>query len=401
MPDLEVRPRPGEDVVVIAPSGTKLRKATNNDAMTRARVKNTGTWVEPVPEPPPPPPPPPEPTGTPVGANLQAAIDAAPVGASLYLTQDVTVNGRVYFNRKQGLTLDGRGRTIKVNGASNVGLFFQGCRDIRIIGAPVIVGSATMPGVYIPGTEHAHAVHVNGGQGYEFVGLDLRNFQGDGYYFAQDGNTPGSNAVIRGGRVADNGRMGVAVVAWRGLRVEGLDYHNMGFRPIDLEPDQNGSYQQIAADCTFIGGVSTGWNGRFPDPNGTTLPGHPGPSKLVDASAIYLGTPYTISSGYPPVISNIVIDGLVVRDGMTGIRTIFEGRGYRVTDVVIRNCRGEKQAAGIGNGGWVHGTGADRVQVLDNYQPVPSGAYAVALADSTGVVASGNTGAGLAGQVKP
>jgi hypothetical protein len=60
--DLEVRPLPGQDVVVIAPSGTKLgSKVTYNSTKTRVRVKNTGTWVEPEPTPEPEPEPTPEP----------------------------------------------------------------------------------------------------------------------------------------------------------------------------------------------------------------------------------------------------------------------------------------------------------------------------------------------------
>jgi hypothetical protein len=185
--------------------------------------------------------------------------------------------------------------------------------------------------------------------------------------------------------------MGISVVAWRGLVAEDMLYHNMAFRPIDLEPDSNTSYQQLAADCRFTRGVSTGWNGNF-DGQG-----------IVDASAFYLGTPYDTAtrSGFRPLIENVVIEDQVVQDGITGIRTIFEGRGYRIRNVTIRRNRGVKQAAGIGGGGWCHGTGADIVKVTDNAQPVPSGTYAVALSDSTGIIATGNAGAGLAGQIKP
>lgn len=56
MSDLEVTPLPGQDVVVIAPAGTKLgSKVSYNSTRTRVRVKNTGT--APVDPPPPPPPP--------------------------------------------------------------------------------------------------------------------------------------------------------------------------------------------------------------------------------------------------------------------------------------------------------------------------------------------------------
>jgi hypothetical protein len=252
-----------------------------------------------------------------------------------------------------------------------------------------IVGSHPQPGTYLVGDEHAHGIHVDGGSGVTFERLDIRNMQGDGFYFAQCGTTPGSNAVIRDSRVADNGRMGIAVVAWTGLRAERMTYHNMAFRPIDLEPDWNASYQQVAIDMVFSGGVSTGWNGRFT-------------SGLVDASAFYFGTPYDAIPGrFAPVIRNVLIEDQLVRNGMTGLRTIFEGRGYRITDVTIRNNRAETRTTGIGTGGWVHGTGADRVSITDNHQDVPQGAYVVSLSNSTSVTASGNTGDGLAGQVKP
>lgn len=55
MSDLEIKPLPGQDVVVISPPGTTLaNKVSYNSTRTRARVRNTGTWVEPTPEPPPP-----------------------------------------------------------------------------------------------------------------------------------------------------------------------------------------------------------------------------------------------------------------------------------------------------------------------------------------------------------
>lgn len=61
MADLEARPLPGQDVVVIAPAGTKLgTKVTYNADHTRVRIKNTGT--APAPEPVPTPVPDPTPT---------------------------------------------------------------------------------------------------------------------------------------------------------------------------------------------------------------------------------------------------------------------------------------------------------------------------------------------------
>jgi hypothetical protein len=184
--------------------------------------------------------------------------------------------------------------------------------------------------------------------------------------------------------------MGISVVAWRGLVAEDMLYHNMAFRPIDLEPDSNTSYQQLAADCRFTRGVSTGWNGNFG-------------SGLVDATFCYIGTPYDTASraGFRPLIENVLVEDQHVVDGITGIRTNFDCHGYRARNVVFRRNRGEKQAVGIGGGGFVHGSGVDILAVTDNHQPVPSGTYAVAVSNATAVTASGNTGAGLAGQIKP
>jgi hypothetical protein len=215
--------------------------------------------------------------------------------------------------------------------------------------------------------------------------------QGDGFYIAQCGTTWASGVAIRDSRVANNGRMGISVVAGKNVRADRMTYYNIAFHLVDVEPDWNGTYQQGATDLVFSGAVSTGWVGRFP-------------SGLVDATAFYVGTPYGAQSGkYAPVVARVIFEGHDVRDGITGIRTQLQTvGGYRLKTITIRNNVGHRTMAGVGSGGGiVSASDTDGLSVTSNQQPVNSGVYAAISYGSTALTVSGNTGSGLAGQLKP
>lgn len=93
MADLEVHPASGQDVVVIAPSGTKLGpRVTYNLARTRLRVKNTGTPpVEPPPVEPPPVEPPP--MTDPPFLGRPASVPVVKDGGTSVSLSNLTVRG--------------------------------------------------------------------------------------------------------------------------------------------------------------------------------------------------------------------------------------------------------------------------------------------------------------------
>jgi hypothetical protein len=331
----------------------------------------------------------PSPSCTAVGSDLQAAINAAPNGATLCLTQNVTHTSAVAITSRTGLTIDGRGFTLTSSGY-HAALLLR-CSTNVTIRDLVIVGTHPNPGTYVAGTEHAHGVHVDGGTNVDFDGLDIRNMQGDGFYFAQCGTTPGSDATVTDSTVTRNGRMGIAVVAWDGLVAERMTYQDIAFHLVDVEPDWNASYQQIGTDLRFSDAVSTGWVGRFPE-------------GLVDATAFYLGVPYAAVAGqYPPLIARVVIEGHEVQQGMTGIRSQLQtNNGFRMTDVTIRDNVGNGDVPGIPGGwGYIVAQGTDGLTVTGNQQDGTSPGYVVTNQGSTGLNVTGNTGAGIVGQVAP
>jgi hypothetical protein len=99
----------------------------------------------------------------------------------------------------------------------------------------------------------------------------------------------------------------------------------------------------------------------------------------------------------------VIFEGHDVRDGITGIRTQLQTvGGYRLKTITIRNNVGHRTMAGVGSGGGiVSASDTDGLSVTSNQQPVNSGVYAAISYGSTALTVSGNTGSGLAGQLKP
>jgi hypothetical protein len=323
-------------------------------------------------------------------SSLQSAIDGASSGWTICLGANITATNRIAVRSKTGIVIDGKGFTLTSSGY-HAALYLQcansvNVRDLRI------VGSHPSPGTFIPGSEHAHGIHVDGGKLLRFDRLDIRNMQGDGMYVGKCGtNKWADTVIIADSKVVSNGRHAITVVAGRHVRAYRMTYHNIAFHIIDAEPDWNSGYAQGATDLHFEKAVSTGWVGRFK-------------SGLVDAAAFYIGTPYGRQSGkYAPKVARITITGYDIREGIAGLRTQLETHaGYRITDVTIKNSIGAKTVAGIPAGtGYVQTADTDYLTVINNRQPVKSGAYVVDATRSTKLVVSGNTGSGLAGQIAP
>jgi hypothetical protein len=317
---------------------------------------------------------------------LQNAINGASPGAVICLGADISTTSPISISSKSRVTVDGRTYRLKASGY-HAGLSVRCSSDITVRDLRIF-GSHPQPGTYIPDRQHAHGVTIGGGTRLHFERVTVGNMQGDGFYVAQCGTRWADGVTIHESKVANNGRHGLTVVAGRNVTAKWMRYHNIAFSILDVEPDWNTRYRQGAADLLFASAVSTGWVGRFT-------------SGLVDAPAFSIGTPYR-GSGYAPSVGRIRIQDHRIEGGITGIRTsISASGGYRIMDVVIQRNVGWKKMAGVGAGlGMVNARDVDRLSVVSNSNPVNAGVYAVAAKASTSVVASGNTGSGLAGQIK-
>jgi hypothetical protein len=318
----------------------------------------------------------PTPTPAPPGtcpASLQAAIDAAPDGATLDLTGCAfTSTGPVTISGRSGLTLIGG--LLRSSGYHSA--FVVACSSSVTLRGWSITGSHPTPGTYVLGQEDAHGVEVRGGSNLRFEGLDIVNMQGDGFYFAQGGTTNGSGATVQDSRASANGRMGIAGVAFNGGSAYRMRFEDIAFRPIDVEPDCNAAYQQQAQDLVFDGGTVTGWIRK--DPDGT----------VHGTSWLYIGTP-SCAGGFAPRVGRISVRHHTVdpTSPFAGLWSDISPSGYRVTDVLIEaNVSSATWAYG---GGVIRARGCDRITVQDNRQRVTSGPF-VAATDCTGVVELGN-----------
>jgi parallel beta helix pectate lyase-like protein len=324
----------------------------------------TGTpspTATPAPTPVPTPTPSPTPTATPrtCPGSLQVAIDGAPNGATVDLTGCAfTATSAVTISNRSGLTVIGG--TLRSSGYHSA--FVVACSSGITLRGWSITGSHPYPGSYVAGQESAHGVEVRGGSNLRFENLDIVNMQGDGFYFAQCGTTSGSGATVQDSRVSDNGRMGIAVVSFNGLTAYRNRFNDMAFRPIAVEPECNGLYQQQAQDLVFDGGSVTGWIRK--DPNGT----------VHGSSWLYVGTP-SCAGGFAPKVARITARNFAVdpTSPFAGLWTDISPNGYRVSDILIE--ANTSAATWSYGGGVVRATGCDGITVRDNREPVTSGPF--------------------------
>jgi hypothetical protein len=281
-----------------------------------------------------------------------------------------------------------RRATIKGEGYHPV-IHTRGCVSFKASNI-IIEGDAADPGVWNHTNEDGHGLHLDGGSNYLFDRILIKNVEGDGIYCAQDNVTPGSGMTIRDSRIESVKRMGIAVVAWAGVRAYNMEYHNIAWRAIDLEPDPNVSYQQTANDCVFVDAAITGWNGKW-DPEG-----------LVYSVPFYLGTPGSGGGNQPLCQDNKILRHTVADSVLAGLACRIDPLG---TNRVKRLEFAYNVAAGTHNVldgvGFVACVNADDIDVHHNAMDMNASGYAVGGTGSTGLTATGNTGLNLIGQVKP
>ena len=347
----------------------------------------------PTPKPTPTPTPPPA-TGctvtVPAGGSVQSALNGAANGATVCLTAGASysASSEVLLSNRTDVTLDGNGATLHSVG------FHPAIRlacDTRVtVRELTIVGSHPQPGTYLAGQEDAHGVQVGGGTGIVLSDLDIQNMQGDGFYIANCGTSWADGVTISDSRVADNGRMGIAVVAGRNVTASRMRYHDIAFSILDVEPDWNSSYRQGGTDLHFLGGTSDGWVGHFSDGSYGT-------------AAFYLGTPYgAVGGAYAPTIARVTISGYTTTAARYGIWShVNPSGGYRITDITFTDNTGNGSFWGP-DGSVIDLNSTDRVTITGNTQTATSGhnMYFAVGRSSTSLSVSGNTIPGGVGQLR-
>lgn len=319
--------------------------------------------------------------------SLQYLINNVPSGSTICLTANVRSSTPIRV-RRSNVTIDGRGYYLK--GVGYHAVFETRCASNVTLKNLVVVGDNPRPGVYVAGREHAHGVAIHGGSNIRVDRVRVRYVQGDGFYLAHCNGSWTDGVSITDSAVAWNGRQGVAIVGARNVRIERMTYKNIAYHMIDIEPDWSTQIREGAENIVFDGGTSYGWIGRFT--NGT-----------VGTAMLYIGTPYGAVSGLVrPTISGVTVANQRVVEQRTGIWSVIETLGgYRIANVAFHGNRGA-------GSWWTPSRGVitcrdtDGFTVTNNNQAVTpgQGMYMARTVNCTGTSASGNTGSGLAGQIR-
>ncbi len=260
-----------------------------------------------------------------VTADLQAIIDAAGPGTRIRLGADARyrVDGTLLIEDAERLVVDGRGATLTASerGADPDRAMWR-IRSSRGVALRqmTIVGAHPEPGTYVKGFEWQHGVSIEGARDVEIDGLTIRDVMGDCVYVANDDTDWADGVWVAGLTCRDNGRQGVAVVAGRGIRVEGSTFSGIALSVFDLEPEATGAVDQGVDDATFVDNVVDGTYG----------------GKLFNAV------------GHGP-IDHVVVERTVVRDAQWGISAQVAPKegSPRYTDVVFRDNRAEGSFVGL------------------------------------------------------
>lgn len=209
--------------------------------------------LEGTPEPPPPPPPVARPFPAPVttrtiqvpaGADLQAAVNAAPDGSILALAPGATwtmARGLILQGRKN-LVIEGNGATIIATGPmtsmwSDPVLVYGGS-DIAVRGLNLVSGNTrTGSEIYYPAQGEGPAVGVYGATRVEIDGCTMRQTSGDAVYAADTGGLWTDGLWVHGCTMRLIGRNGFTVNAARNVWLDHNDLDQMGGSVLDIEPD--------------------------------------------------------------------------------------------------------------------------------------------------------------------
>lgn len=212
---------------------------------------------------------------TDVSREMQRFVDSVPDDSVIHFP-----GGATYRLDGTGITLDGRqdlvfsGRDVRLLGTGcgvTDSLFVIGrhgpSTGIRIHGFELVgdnPGAGTAD-AYEAGCEFQMGVAIYGSQDIEVADVTVDAVRGDCLYVGGGGDPWdwSSDVTFRDSRCIGPGRMGVAIVAGRGVSVERIDVEGVGISAFDIEPNVA---REGAADIRFVDntvgsfGVARDWN---------------------------------------------------------------------------------------------------------------------------------------------
>ena len=279
---------------------------------------------------------------------------------------------------RAGLTLDGKGATIRANslftGTQEI-IYARGGSNLTFRNM-TLVGTHPSPGTYYTdGREFQAGISLAGIQGGLIEYVTVRNNLGDGFGAYQNGDTPARDIVIRNNTVSGNGRMGVALTHAERITIEYNNFSNIAYFVFDLEPDAKAGTPHH---------IDTAWI------RNNTVSG-------------YVASHFFGATGPGPSRNIYVENNRVLAGANHGIWSLSEPRGgFRNTNIVFRNNVGEQQF--WEDPGW-RGVflvcDTDGATVSGNTQPISSGMMpGVQISSSTSVLVTTNTFSGATSQTQ-
>jgi hypothetical protein len=319
-------------------------------------------------------------------SSLQYLINKVAAGSTICLTANVRSSSPITI-RRSNIRINGRG--YKLQGIGYHAVLETRCASNVTIRDLTVSGDHERPGYYIAGREHAHGVAIHGGSNIRIHRVRSWYAQGDGFYLAHCNGRWVNGVHVTDSSVAWNGRQGIAVVGARNVRFERMTFKNIAWHVIDVEPDWNVSIREGAENVIFDGGTSYGWIGKQSGSTGTAM--------------LYIGTPYGAVSGrLQPSINGVHVRNYRVVDAPTGIWSSIEPNGgYTVRNVTFVGNRGAGRWW-TASRGVITCRDTDGFTVNNNNQAVTygQGMYMARSVGCANASASGNTGSGLAGQIR-
>jgi hypothetical protein len=326
----------------------------------------------PVPTPTPTPAPTPNPctTTVPAGGSIQSAVNATADGGTVCLTPGIyTISGTVTLMNRTGLTIDGKGATVRANGywtASAEIFMARGGANLTFRNL-VVEGTDPTPGVYECCLEFQAGIAVDGTQGALIEGNTIRNVQGDGVGI-YGSFTPARDITVTGNDINGTGRWGITTTHADRVTITANTLFNSE-KFVEMEPDPASpahSVRNIVVRGNVAGGPGVHFIAAY------------GPGVLADILVEDNRVNLSTVSGKPN----------------RGIWSYFEPTaGFRAERITFRNNIGEGTI--YENPGWEAGLllcDTDVATVTGNTQAIVSGSMpGVRSSGSTGVSVSGNT----------
>ena len=100
-------------------------------------------------------------------------------------------------------------------------------------------GHNPSPGEHFVGCQHEHGVTVHGSSDILVYDVDVRNVYGDCFYVGED-NQWADGVTFRDSTCRGAGRMGVAIVRGRNVRIERVAFDDIAIHAFDIEPYYEG-----------------------------------------------------------------------------------------------------------------------------------------------------------------